>query len=350
MEKFTTVKKRNPRRRANKKTPINTVNLKILQTNIDGYTSKKESLCEIANAETPDIITVNDTALKGSMKVNIPQYFCYSKNRERNKGGVATVVANYLKQNASKVAEGREGDEYIITRIDITIPAINVVNIYGSQEGRVDKDDVEKSWLRLLEDVKDIEDRDEEVMIIGDLNRAVGGGEWGVKGNKEKVSPGGQLVRNLIMTDRYVLINNLDIVQGGPWTWVDRQDSTRKSCLDLGIVSASLVPFVVNVIIDVDRKFTPRRVIQRKKKMTTIYTDHFSLMIDLKGMPRQQHLNQHESIWNKGKPGGWEAYEKITDEKADKIDKIIEDLDVDIETVMKELDKVDTKNQVSVIW
>ena len=339
MEEFTTVKKRNPRRRANKKNPINTVNLKILQTNIYGYISKKESLCEIANAESFDIITVNDTALKGSMKVKIPKYFCYSKNRERNKGGVATVVANYLKQNASKVAEGREGDEYIITRIDITIPAINVVNIYGSQEGRVDKDEVEKSWLRLLEDVKDIEDRDEDVIIIGDLNRAVGGGEWGVKGNKEKVLPGGQLVRNLIMTERYILINNLDIVKGGPWTWVDRQDSTRRSCLDLGIISASLVPFVGSVIVDVDRKFTPRRVIRRKKKVTTIYSDHFSLMVELKGMPRTQSLNQQESRWNMGKPGGWEAYEKLTDEKADKIEKIIEDSDINIENVIKEIDK-----------
>ena len=132
MEQFKTVKKRNPRRRANKKNQINTVNLKIIQTNIEGYTSKKESLCEIADTETPDNITVNDTALKGSMKVKIPQYFCYSKNRERHKGGVATVVANYLKPNVSKVAEGRDGDEYIITRIDITIPAIHVENIYGS--------------------------------------------------------------------------------------------------------------------------------------------------------------------------------------------------------------------------
>ena len=95
-------------------------------------------------------------------------------------------MANYLKLNSSKVAEGREGDEYIITRIDTTIPAINVVNIFGSQEGRVDKDEVEKSWLRLLEDVKYVEDRDEEVLIIGDLNRAVGGGKWGVKGNKDQ--------------------------------------------------------------------------------------------------------------------------------------------------------------------
>ena len=77
--------------------------------------------------------------------------------------------------------------------------------------------------------------------------------------------------------------------------------------------------------------------------MTTIYSDHFSLMIELKGMPRTQSLNQQESIWNKGKPGGWEAYEKLMDEKADKIEKIIEDSDINIENVMKEIDEIDKK-------
>ena len=68
---------------------------------MDGYTSKKESMCEIANIERPDIITINDTALKGNLKVKIPKYFCYAKNRENNKGGVATVVADYLKPNTT---------------------------------------------------------------------------------------------------------------------------------------------------------------------------------------------------------------------------------------------------------
>ena len=120
---------------------------------MDGYTSKKESMCEIADSEKPDIITVNDTALKGNLKVKIPKYFCYAKNRERNKGGVVTLVAEYLKPNTSKVTEGREGDEYIVTRIDVTSPAFNVINIYGSQEGRVEKDEIDKSWLRLMEDI-----------------------------------------------------------------------------------------------------------------------------------------------------------------------------------------------------
>ena len=41
VEKPTAVEKRNPKRRSNKKNPINTVNLNVIQTNINGYTSKK---------------------------------------------------------------------------------------------------------------------------------------------------------------------------------------------------------------------------------------------------------------------------------------------------------------------
>ena len=44
-----------------------------------------------------------------------------------------------------------------------------------------------------------------------------------------------------------------------------------------------------------------------------------------------------------GKPGGWDTYENITNEKADMIEKVVDNLDIDIETVMKELDKIDTK-------
>ena len=61
--------------------------LKFIQTNCDGFTSKKESFDDIVKDENPDIIAINDTALKG------------------------TVVANYLKPNTVKVAEGKEGDE-----------------------------------------------------------------------------------------------------------------------------------------------------------------------------------------------------------------------------------------------
>ena len=119
--------------------------MKTIQSNCDGYLSKTESITEIINNESPDVMLLNDTALKGNRKINIPNHFSFTKNRVKAKGGVATVVANYLKPNTVKVSEGQEHDEYIISRFDHMIPAINVINIYGEQEGRNNKQDIEAS-------------------------------------------------------------------------------------------------------------------------------------------------------------------------------------------------------------
>jgi hypothetical protein len=88
------------------------------------------------------------------------------------------------------------------------------------------------------------------------MNRAVGDDKWGVKGNKQTISYGGKLVRDLLENEEYILLNNLDIVEGGPWTWVSRSDPRVRSCLDLAIVSRSLLPFVYKVVVDKDRDFT----------------------------------------------------------------------------------------------
>ena len=56
------------------------VDIKIIHSNIDGYTSKKESINEIAEQEQPDVMTLNDTNLKGKLKVKVPNFFSYNKN------------------------------------------------------------------------------------------------------------------------------------------------------------------------------------------------------------------------------------------------------------------------------
>jgi hypothetical protein len=114
-------------------------------------------------------------------------------------------------------------------------------------------------------------------------------------------------------------MNNLDIVKGGPWTWVDRQDSRRKSCLDIGIISWSLIPYLKTVEIDVNRQFTPRRVQKKKKQIVTTFSDHFALKVELSGIPRKQEVSRTETNWNLGKPGGWDLYEKVSNEAAEKI-------------------------------
>ena len=157
--------------------------MKIIHSNIDGYESKKESVNEFVEKEKPDVIMFNDTNLKGKLKIKIPRYFSYSKNREKFKGGVATVIANHLKHNTMKVTEGKDYDEYIVTRFDHTVPPVNIVTIYGNQESRSTDSEIEKSWMRLMKDVKEIETRNEAVILIGDMNRAIGNDMYGIKGN-----------------------------------------------------------------------------------------------------------------------------------------------------------------------
>ena len=86
--------------------------------------------------------------------------------------------------------------------------------------------------------------------MLGDMNRAIGAGELGVEGNKPNISYGGQLIRDLLASKKYSLLNSQPIAEGGVWTWVDRSNPTVKSCLDLGIVSAGLLPFVTTFKVD----------------------------------------------------------------------------------------------------
>ena len=57
-----------------------------------------------------------------------------------------------------------------------------------------------------------IKSRNESALVIGDMNKLVGDL---VPGNHSKVSHGGELVRELIKSEEYILVNATDLVIGG---------------------------------------------------------------------------------------------------------------------------------------
>ena len=78
--------------------------------------------------------------------------------------------------------EGKEKDEYLITRIDSFSPALNVVNCYGEQR-KTKVEEVEAKWRRLHKDMEDIRARNEFCLLVGDLNKLIGSDSLGVPGN-----------------------------------------------------------------------------------------------------------------------------------------------------------------------
>ena len=114
--------------------------------------------------------------------------FLLKKNRSKNKGGVATLIAEYLKNNTIKVEEGiNDYEEFILTRLNHVSPPINILNIYGAQESRYCKFDMEKLIFNLQNIIDNIEDRGEHLLIIGDLNVKIGNDEFGILNNNSDI-------------------------------------------------------------------------------------------------------------------------------------------------------------------
>ena len=146
-------------------------------------------------------------------------------------GGVATAIKNDDKINAIKIDEGLEKDEFLITRHSQFQIPINVINVCGEIECRSSKNEVEERWERILEKIAKIESLNENLIFLGDMNKHVGNGIYGVKGNNEKVSFGGKLVHRLLSSGKYILVNNTSKCEGGPFTRVVPSNPNSKSCL-----------------------------------------------------------------------------------------------------------------------
>ena len=123
---------------------------------------------------TPNIITLNEINLRKNKKLDIEGYKCFNKNRVNgNMGGVATLVAEKDYEEALKMSEGLEGNEYIVTRHSQFKVPINIINISGDVESRTPVDVIDKKWEEILKEISKIEAREELLIVIGDLNKHV---------------------------------------------------------------------------------------------------------------------------------------------------------------------------------
>ena len=225
----------------------------------------------------------------------------------------------------------------MVSRLDHVKPALNIVHVYGQTEGRAGQHKVLEGVKEILKELGNIEARNEFALVLGDLNRAVGNGELGVKGNTDKVSYGGQLVRELIGAGDYVLLNNLSLAEGGPLTPVCPATG-RGSCLDLAIGSRDLVQFITKLQVDSKKVNTPGRAVAKKGALGLTYADHYPLWLELQ-MPRAEPAGRLPADWNLSKPGGWKKYEEESEKVADLIEMLADDKECSSEETMAKKNK-----------
>ena len=313
----------------------------IFHLNIRGLKSKYPSVGPIVNALDVDLISLNEHGLRNKQKMQIGGYKSYTKNRfNSNMGGVSISVKDEDSNVTLKVGEGKDDNEFIITRHNQCFPAINVINVYGCQKSAPIAT-IEDKWNEILEEAIKIEMKGENVLLIGDMNVAIGNDELGVKDNDSFVSHGGKMIRNFLKDGKHVLVNNSDIAKGGPYTRCDPADKNRKSCLTLIIASKRLIPFIESLEIDKENMFAPYKA----TKARIITSDHFPVIVVFKNIPKNNgKLTKKEvqTVWNTCKPEGWATYKLLTSDNAPMKD-IANDEDEDVTETLQKIKKAQEK-------
>ena len=85
-------------------------------------------------------------------------------------GGITTSIIDTEGENVLKVTEGKEDNEFMITRHSQFQKPINIINVYGDCESRTSKEVVDEKWEEIVQEIVKIETRDEHILILGDMN------------------------------------------------------------------------------------------------------------------------------------------------------------------------------------
>ena len=288
-----------------------------MHSNVRGLKSKLQSLNHtVNNVLLPSCISLNEHGVRGNSQINIENYFTFSKNRSNKRmGGVSLSIPNENRQSFMKICEGEDTDEYLIIRNDEYKPPLNIVSMYGECESRYSNDDILERWQRFLRELREIEERGENLIIASDMNRKVGNDDLGIKGNSEEVSHGGLLVRELIASGNYFFANNTDLVEGGPITRIDPSNNSKGSVLDVFILSKALQKHLDKMVIDENYKYPMQYAIKEDGNVKLKRSHHLTIVLYLKDLPTSKSPNKEERVepkWNYNKVGAWDKYEIVT--------------------------------------
>ena len=289
----------------------------------------------------------NETLVYGKNKVEHDSYISFTKNRKVGTGGgISTLVREEIKDYVVGAGEGQGEDEYLVTRLECYSPPLSVVNCYGEQD-KVGPEEQLARWGRLRKELETIRARGELCLLAGDMNKHVGCDDLGVPGNKPEVDRGGHMVRALLATGDWLLVNAMgeEVVEGGPFTREDPATGAL-SCLQLFIVSRELRPFVTKLVIDSALELTVGRSVSEKGKYRLVRSDHFPCILTMENLPwvgRKKGKEDKQVKWNLAKIGGWNRYKVLSDECSEALEEALEEKNKTVEEKAKIFEQIHKK-------
>ena len=272
-----------------------------MYNNINGYTSKKESLAKIVESVDPDILALCETKkARGIKEDELSAYEIIEKTLKVGKEGLMVGVR---KGSFTAIREVTDTELDNLLTVKITYPSVTVRIIMGHAPQETDPLELRQEFYEeLAVQVERCITSGDELVVVGDLNARIK--EEGGSIIPLNESPNGKMVVDLLQ--KYSLkVANFHNNCDGKWTRIQpcKDGTIKKSVLDYVLLQQTLYDKLLSLFIDEEKICCPYRVKVLKGMHKQVYSDHCTFVvefeIDVGHVPRSS-----------GKSRGW----KFSDE------------------------------------
>ena len=242
---------------------------RVFYVNANGFSSKKDSIKQLIQEHSPDIVLLTETKVYTKVSIKIDGYQVFPVVRKKGSGGGLAVAVKYGLCSSLVIAYG-ENAEFITVRLCFGLESIRLISVYGPQEGDA-KDEIEDFYENLQIQLHRSFSKGDSVLLVGVLNTKLG--KTVINRDIHDMSANGKLLRDIIDKYNLCVVNALGLCKV-VFTRVNNESGAEKSVLDDLIVSSNLSDNIVSMTTDEGKLFTPWRNLQRGKR----FTDHNAII------------------------------------------------------------------------
>ena len=258
-----------------------TKKIKLYYNNINGISSKTESLKEIVQSLLPDVVVLCETKLSKKTSGVLNQVFdekqfaIIPRFTKAGKEGLAVIVKHNTFQSVLDVTSSNL-NTIMTVRLSTGLNNIRLIVGYAPQED----DDIEtrEEFFQELElEITKCMAIGDIPLIVGDFNAKILPSTSSLNGTP--VSENGKLLWDIVHERQLKILNFTDKCSGSI-THVIRTTGAS-SVLDYMIAPLDLLDFIQHLQIDESTLYCPFRVIKRKKGNINKLSDHNAMILTM---------------------------------------------------------------------
>ena len=257
--------------------------------NPDGALSKLTTIRKAIRETGSAVWTMQETKVSKPGKLKFDGFITYEHTRCNQEGGGISLSA--LKDlNPAFVRDGGEDVEALTVNINLKQITISCNTGYGPQESAPYKKK-ESFWKYFEEECQRSKKEGHGFILQGDLNSWLGPDI--LPGDTKKQNQNGKLLVNFVESNKLTIVNTLPICKGTKtWTRI-RQGVTLSSTLDFFVVCERVLPYIMEMNIDNDRKY---RITNFRNKNKVTQADHVPMTMKVSLMVQPEKPQKIEIL------------------------------------------------------